>query len=328
VRTNTTPERRLRIALIVSLAVAFLAGAAILYVLITAQTAVWIGNIRIGVSRVWRAAAFCAAAVLCVRLILHRIARDAQESRGVPAGFAISALIVSVVLSFGPVILSRGRTVAFGPYAWLHEYVPGFNGLRVPARFGMVAFLFLALLAGAGAAALLRRAGRYRVALAAALSTAVMLESHAAPIAINAIAGEKEVATPMQLLRPYPRSPAIYRRVRELPDDAVLVHFPFGYEQYELRYMFYSTSHWRRILNGYSGGFPGIYGRHRGTLMRPFRDPDLAITVLRESGATHAVVHLSAFLDNEGGRVRDWLISNGAVEVDRVGDDVLLALPK
>ena len=33
----------------------------------------------------------------------------------------------------------------------LYDYVPGFNGVRVPARYAMIAGLFLAVLAGYGA---------------------------------------------------------------------------------------------------------------------------------------------------------------------------------
>ena len=50
--------------------------------------------------------------------------------------------------------------------------------------------------------------------------------------------------------------PSIYRAVRQLPASAVLAEFPFGEEQFDLRYMVWSAAHWRPLLNGYSGGFP------------------------------------------------------------------------
>ena len=43
----------------------------------------------------------------------------------------------------------------FGLYGVLYDYVPGFNGVRVPARYAMIAGLFLAILAGIGVAWLL-----------------------------------------------------------------------------------------------------------------------------------------------------------------------------
>jgi hypothetical protein len=64
------------------------------------------------------------------------------------------------------------------PYRLLYDYLPGWNRIRVPERVWVITMLALALLAGAGAAALLRRAppGRRRVILAVALSGIVLIE--------------------------------------------------------------------------------------------------------------------------------------------------------
>jgi hypothetical protein len=48
----------------------------------------------------------------------------------------------------------------------------------------------------------------------------------------------------------YPRIPSIYERV---PSDAILAEFPVGRE---IDYMYFSTSHWGRLLSGYSGFIP------------------------------------------------------------------------
>jgi hypothetical protein len=121
--------------------------------------------------------------------------------------------------------------------------------------------------------------------------------------------------------------PAIYRAVRALPAQAVLVEFPFGEEQYELRYMLYSAGHWRPLLNGYSGGFPRSYAVNRAGLGRVLEDPDTAWRVLAPSGATHAIVHEGIYLDGNGARVSNWLRAHGAREVAAFGEDVLFELP-
>ena len=46
------------------------------------------------------------------------------------------------------------------PYRWLYEFLPGWQGIRVPGRLHTLTTLCLALLAGAGAAALAARAAR------------------------------------------------------------------------------------------------------------------------------------------------------------------------
>jgi hypothetical protein len=51
----------------------------------------------------------------------------------------------------------------------------------------------------------------------------------------------------------------VYRFAAQLPDSAVLIEFPLGEPAFDIRYMFYSTLHWRRLVNGYSGGAPLQY---------------------------------------------------------------------
>ena len=55
------------------------------------------------------------------------------------------------------------RVSGFGLYGVLYDYVPGFNGVRVPARYAMIAGLFLAVLAGYGFAAPWGQTSRPRV---------------------------------------------------------------------------------------------------------------------------------------------------------------------
>jgi hypothetical protein len=121
--------------------------------------------------------------------------------------------------------------------------------------------------------------------------------------------------------------PAIYRAVRTLPSRAVLAEFPFGEEQYELRYMVYSATHWRPLLNGYSGGFPRSYAVNRAGLGRVLDDPGTAWRVLASSGATHAIVHEDIYPAGSGARVSSWLVAHGAREVAAFGTDRLFELP-
>ena len=64
----------------------------------------------------------------------------------------------AVVLSFGPqIVVGRRLITEHGPYAWLVAVVPGLDGLRVPARLGLVVILALAVLAAIGASRVLQR---------------------------------------------------------------------------------------------------------------------------------------------------------------------------
>jgi hypothetical protein len=188
----------------------------------------------------------------------------------------------------------------------------------------MLVMLALAVLAGF---ALARLAGRGRWPMLAAIGALILIESTAAPIPLNGISPEEDVRTPAEGVRPGTDVPEVFRFLSTLPEGAAIVHFPFGYEQYELRYMFYATAHWRPILNGYSGFFPRSYSALRGPLQRALRAPDQAWSSLSATSATHAVVHGSAFQDGEGETMVAWLSAHGATVIRRFGEDVVLELP-
>ena len=71
--------------------------------------------------------------------------------------------IFAFAMSLGPQIYARGKLIeARNVYAPFYAFVPGFDGLRVPARFAMVVALGLAGLAGCGAAVMAVAAAAWR----------------------------------------------------------------------------------------------------------------------------------------------------------------------
>jgi hypothetical protein len=62
-------------------------------------------------------------------------------------------------------------------FPWLRDHVPGYAGLRVPARFSMLVGLSLAVLSGYGAARVLNRWPRFRGAITAAMLAAVLIDA-------------------------------------------------------------------------------------------------------------------------------------------------------
>ena len=53
-------------------------------------------------------------------------------------------------------------------------------------------------------------------------------------------------------------APPVYRFIAALP-PAWSYRLPLGEPAFDVRYMWYSTLHWRRLVNGYSGGAPLRY---------------------------------------------------------------------
>ncbi len=269
---------------------------------------------------------------LAVIALLAGSRRARAFVRGVPGSvlaFAVAGLAAAFWLSLGPAASSHGvRLAGDGPYAWLFHHVPGFDGLRVPARMGMLVMLFLAVIGGYGALAVERAfRGRRPGAVLAAVALLFLVEASPAPIELNGTWSVAGLNPPPVPIVADTGPPAIYRAVASLPDRAVLAEFPFGDEQYDLRYMLYSSAHRRLLLNGYSGGFPRSHAVNRGALGRVLDDPDTAWRVLAASGATHAVVHEGAWADGLGPRVSAWLEGRGAREVAESGGDRLFELP-
>lgn len=234
----------------------------------------------------------------------------------------------AAVLSLGPSISSGGQiTVPDAPYAWLYETVPGFDGLRVPARFAMIVAFALSVLAGIALAEVEARwrRGTGAVAICAALFVA---EAGAVPMDLDQPLRPRVAGVRPAPARLYTNSaiPPVYRRLAAFP-ALVLVEFPMGAMPWDVRYMFYSTFHWHRLVNGFSGGVPVRHAADLAALSRMAIDPELAWSRLMKTGASHAIVHLAAYEGREGLAVADWLRQRGAREIGRFDADLLFALP-
>lgn len=242
-------------------------------------------------------------------------------------GFFVVALATAFWLSLGPAPQTLGRPLELAaPYAMLFEYVPGYDGLRVPARFAMIVALMLAVLGGYGAAAIAaRRGGRLVLALAVAV---FLFEAAPVPLLVNGVNPTRDYVTPEARVYRPARAPAVYQQARRIASDAVIAELPLGYADFDLRAIYYSTVHWRRILNGYSGFTPPHYGRLTARLRDVPRHPELSMQTLRDMGATHVILHEGAYHDGEGVETSDSLRRLGAVELFRAGTDVLFGIPR
>ena len=263
------------------------------------------------------------AAVILLVLSPELRARCAAFMRA--RGFFLAALLAAMWLSLGPSPHALGRPVnLFGPYQLLYDLVPGFDGLRVPARFGMIVVVMLSVLGGYGAAVVARRRGG--MVVLSALAALFLTESVTLPFTVNGVSPLADLATPEARVYRPSRAPAVYHAVpRDMP--VVLAELPLGQQDYDLRAMFYSMVHHARLLNGYSGFFPPHYGRLALALSDVPRHPDPAWTALKEFGATHVLIHEGVWPNNQGPNTTATLVSRGAHEIFRDGADVLLKLP-
>jgi hypothetical protein len=305
-------------------AIVHLAAAAATIVYRRVIVTVWVLPLRItDVNQMLLRGAVCFAALLAVSPAARARTRMITKRYG----FFAVALIGAMWLSLGPNPQVLGRPLEiFAPYGVLYQHVPGFQGLRAPARFAMIALVMLSVLAGFGANILART--RRLWVLLPLLAIGAFAEALVLPFTVNG----DSVAPPgynmpeSRVYRPA-RAPDVYKEVARQPADTVVVELPLGDPTFDLRAVYYSTVHWRPVLNGYSGFYPSHYGRLVVALDDVPRFPDVALQALRVNGATHVIVHESAYLDDRGTRTTAALQRGGAVELYRNGADVLLKLP-
>ena len=183
------------------------------------------------------------------------------------ARMCLAVGIVGVALSFGPKLPG---------YATLYEVFPVLRAIRATARFGYLATLSVAALAGFGVVALRRMtpAGAWP-ALAVVLLAGASGESLVAPLGLTR----------------FDAIPPIYGHVPRDP-AARIVEIPFfgpSTSQFHASYMLNSTAHWRPIVNGYSGFQPASFYQHAQVLQGFPDNPSMAL--LHELGITHVFVH-------------------------------------
>ncbi len=162
-------------------------------------------------------------------------------------------------------------------YPALYRFAWPFRSVRVPARFGILVGLTIAVLAGAGAGRLLARipGARARPAALAFFTLALMVD-----------AWPRYDRLPMWRF-----SPGIYASIPKT--GAVLFEFPIHAQPdrfaENLPYMYFSIWHWTPMVNGYSGFNPRSYAALvDGT--SGFPDPS-SLDYLARTGVTHIAVH-------------------------------------
>jgi hypothetical protein len=248
------------------------------------------------------------------------------DTEQTPWAFCAVAALTAAALALGPEITVKGLTISTGPYAWLMHYVPGFDGVRVPARYVMVVALFLAVLAGLGASAIIGRSRRFGTACVIAASLFMLVEAWPGPFKTNVrLSASSYDVTPREL-HVGQGIPSVYRVIRDSPRPIALLEFPFGIPAWDLHSVFYAGYHRQRLINGYSGFFP----ESQQHLIRLFGlweiDPGATWRGLLGSGATHVLVHEAAFPEGRQHEISDWLRSFGAREVLVDGTDRLFTI--
>lgn len=191
-----------------------------------------------------------------------------------PLNISAVALIVSGALAFDWSLGVNGLT-----YDELRALLLPFRGLRAPARFVVLVATSLILLAAFGVRRLM---ARLRSPLGRNLTLA----------AIVALAWI-DLRPTFGLVETWRQPPPIYAAVNP---SMVLAEFPMRYG-WNIAYMYFSTKHWAKLVNGYSGFLPDSFADLQNALAA-FPRPE-TLTRLRQHGATHVTVNCSFWGSDE-----------------------------
>ena len=170
-------------------------------------------------------------------------------------------------------------------YRPLYSTILPYRALRVPARMAMVLDLLISVLAGIGCAQLLSRlrSARLRILAVTLLSAAALLESLNRPLELRDM--DRQI-------------PAVYEWLSAAPGGPILEYPAAGLEgrigPQDATYMYFSTAHWRPLLNGYSGFAPPRYREMLGEL-QPFPSQG-SLDYLRGRGVRYLLVHERYYL--------------------------------
>jgi hypothetical protein len=176
------------------------------------------------------------------------------------------ALVVSGALAFDWSLGLNGLT-----YDELRRLFGPFRGVRAPARFVVFVATSMILLAAFGVRRLLSYApsGRPRDAV----------------LGLIVVLAWVDLRPRFTLVEAWREPPPIYSAINP---SMVLAEFPMRYG-WNIAYMYFSTKHWAKLVNGYSGFLPDRFANLQNALAT-FPTPE-TLALLRQQGATHVTVN-------------------------------------
>lgn len=189
--------------------------------------------------------------------------------------------------------IAIGVVGSLGMNAFLHQFlydrIPVFAAIRVPARWGMVAYTGLTIPIAIGVQSLIDRV-RWRRTAFAGIAAVLMLEFFTPPLRWWSAAGE---------------TPAMYRWLAGAGVSGAMLEIPTSLGSDEYHYLLRATEHGVPLVNGVSGFFPKDYSEIERLLSgQPIGDA--LLERLEQYGCSTIVVHADRLFDRSPA-VRDWL---------------------
>ena len=221
--------------------------------------------------------------MLIDRSLRERITPLLPRAFSLDSRFYCWLLALSFLLTLGPIIRFNGQEITYGPYLLLYQWVPGFDGLRVPARFIVMLHLAVSVLSGFGLARLFKRirSSAPRVLLGIAIALLVLVEYASFPVNMPSVPTGRDF-------------PQVYTWLSRQPGDFALLELPLPAAPDEVwreaAYVYFSTYHWKKLVNGYSGFFPPGFNRLYQEDLRGFPS-EATLKRIHLLGIRYLIVH-------------------------------------
>lgn len=189
------------------------------------------------------------------------------------------------LLSFGVLIrLNQNDQGIIGPYMLLYQFIPGFDMLRALGRFWVVVLLSLSVIIGIAVGQYFQRVRKRLITfgITALLLILVIIEYLWIPPFKH---------LPLQEAKTGNDIPVVYQWLADQKDETVILELPIEAGVNEIaKFMYYSTYHWKKLVNGYSGYFPQDYLRLEKELIQKTLPPE-TIEKLKALGINYLIVH-------------------------------------
>ncbi len=190
--------------------------------------------------------------------------------------------IFCTVLTALAVVLSLGPETASGapmPYRFFYRHVPGFAGMRVPARISVLALIGGSVLVGYGVSGVLSLVRRRRAWVGAGVVALMLFDYSTYSLA--------------RAMPEAPAVPAIYEELGKIASEGAILTLPIHESEEiieESLYMYYSTVHWKPLVNGFSGWWPNDYWELVGRL-RHFPTSRILRYLLERAPVRYVIIH-------------------------------------
>lgn len=193
--------------------------------------------------------------------------------------FLVAAL--GFIMSLGPYRRVFGRIVPF-PFGAAFLTIPGFKVMRVPARFGIFVLLGLSILAAYGLKLLFKLWSEQRL-FSAKADLALILGLIF--MVVQQISGPALISKPISSGA---NIPSIYKWLAAQKEYNIIIEAPLLPGE-DVKYVYFSSYHRKKLYNGYSGYTPPTWSRLKGDL-RNFPDRR-SLKAISRTKADGIVVH-------------------------------------